>query len=458
MNKLDLKNNIPILSLAIIFIIDFLLIVSTHHNWNYSMQKYIPLKTQIENIKSEITLGHLWIEERISGDKTVSINRDIILNLSHYDFKEYLKEAKTIFEGDEKEVYERLLVIDKKGEEFLSLAKTRLQNEKEHKIGSVLDQEFDRKFAHIISMIVGLNYSIDEKIKQELYNKQNVFIFVIFLFLSANFLVFLFLYKYRVKNVEIQKSLDIQKERSKEKEKLLIQQSKMAAMGEMIENIVHQWRQPLSLIATTSSGLKLKKELNMLEDKELNDSLDLISDSTIHLSKTIDDFRGFFNPNKPKDIFSIQDSCEKTLAFVASKLKNRGIEVIKNLQDIKFEGFENEFVQVLMILINNSIYALENRIDKKVILIENFIKDNKINLVIHDSAGGICESIKEQVFDAYFTTKDSSGTGIGLYMADEIISKHMQGQISFENKDFDFNNNSLHGASFLIKLPLKCNI
>ena len=106
-----------------------------------------------------------------------------------------------------------------------------------------------------------------------------------------------------------------------------------------------------------------------------------------------------------------------------------------------------------MILLNNSIDALENKIDEKVILIENFIKDNSINLIIHDSAGGVADNIKDKIFDAYFTTKESEGTGIGLYMADEIISKHMSGKITFENKDLKINDLKLHGALFLIEIP-----
>ena len=460
MKKLFSKSYVPIIPLVVIFIIDFLLIILIHYNWNESMRKYFLLKTQIENIKSEISLGHLWVEERLAGDKTININRDIILNLSHYDFKEYLSKAKRIFVNEEKEIYKRLVNIDKKSDEFLNLAKARLLNEEKNKIGSFLDQRFDEKFAHLLSMIIGLNYSVDEKIKQELDQKEGIFILIVSVFLIANFIAFIYLFKYRTKNKKMKKILDLEKQKTLEHENLILQQSKMVTMTEMLENIIHHSRQPLSLITITSSGLKLKKEMALLEDGEFYKSMDLISNSTIQLSKSIDNFKDFFKSSMIHDDFLVDCAIEKALVLVDSKLKNKNIELIKKPVSIKLNGLENEFIHVLMILLNNSIDALEKQCQSKMILIDSFIKDGFFYIVVNDSAGGIDEEIQHKVFDAHFSTKHNyNNTGMGLYMAKEIIIRHMSGEISFENKEFSFETQKLYGASFTIKLPYsKCNI
>ena len=246
------------------------------------------------------------------------------------------------------------------------------------------------------------------------------------------------------------------KEKLNESEKILIQQSKMAAMGEMLENIAHQWRQPLSLISTTSTGIKLKKELDDLDDEFLIKSLDMINDSTQHLSKTIDDFRGFFKPNRTKEIFILEDSYTKTISLLSSKLLNREIEVVENISKFEINGFENELVQVLMNIFNNSIDALEKKEGIKVVIIEISQIDDFAYIKILDNAGGIKDEILDRVFEPYFTTKNQShGTGIGLYMTEEIITKHMNGLITVVNKSFNYNGNEYTGAMFEIELPIK---
>jgi len=246
------------------------------------------------------------------------------------------------------------------------------------------------------------------------------------------------------------------KEKLNESEKILIQQSKMAAMGEMLENIAHQWRQPLSLISTTSTGIKLKKELDDLDDEFLIKSLDMINNSTQHLSKTIDDFRGFFKPNRTKEIFILEDSYTKTISLLSSKLLNREIEVVENISKFEINGFENELVQVLMNIFNNSIDALEKKEGIKVVIIEISQIDDFAYIKILDNAGGIKDEILDRVFEPYFTTKNQShGTGIGLYMTEEIITKHMNGLITVVNKSFNYNGNEYTGAMFEIELPIK---
>jgi len=241
----------------------------------------------------------------------------------------------------------------------------------------------------------------------------------------------------------------------KKKDSLLMQQSKMAAMGDMIGNIAHQWRQPLSLITTVSSGLKIHNELGKLDNKLFNESLDTINDATKHLSETIDDFRNFFNPKKLKSQFYIKDTIDKTLKLTSAQFENRGIEIVQKIEDKTLLNYEKELIQVLINILNNAKDALVNNKDTKLIFINIFEKNNKLNIEIKDNAGGIKQEVIHRVFEPYFTTKeDTVGTGIGLYMSDEIIRKHLNGTIEVTNEEFNYKDNSYYGAKFIIKLPL----
>lgn len=241
----------------------------------------------------------------------------------------------------------------------------------------------------------------------------------------------------------------------KEKESILLQQSKMASMGEMLENIAHQWRQPLSMITTSSSGLKLQKELSILSDEDLISSLENITNSATHLSQTIDDFRTFFKNDKIKAEYHIQETISKALMLLQSKLKNRNIEINILGEDIKIIGFKNEIIQVLMNILNNACDALEDsKTNDRLIIISVSQFDQCANISIQDNAGGIPNNILPHIFNHKFTTKgEKDGTGIGLYMSREIVKK-VGGKIEVENKNFIYNNKEFRGALFEVILPL----
>ncbi|MEA3290194.1 MAG: PAS domain-containing sensor histidine kinase [Campylobacterota bacterium] len=240
------------------------------------------------------------------------------------------------------------------------------------------------------------------------------------------------------------------------KEKLLSQQSKMAAMGEMLENIAHQWRQPLSVITTGASGIKLEKEYGILKDEFLIETLDSMMVASNHLSTTIDDFREFFKEDKQKDYFRIDEVIQKSMFILSSKFKNRNIDVVSDIDNIQIYGFKNEMIQVIMNILNNSNDVLEKlEEDDKYIFIDAKTDNDRLKLTIKDSGGGIPEDIINKVFEPYFTTKHKSqGTGIGLYMSEEIVVKHMGGKISVENIEYSYKNKNYKGAGFTIYLPL----
>lgn len=241
------------------------------------------------------------------------------------------------------------------------------------------------------------------------------------------------------------------------KNQLIMQQSKMAALGEMIENIAHQWRQPLSSISSLSTGIQLKKENNDLSDEYLDDSLQTINFNAQYLSHTIDDFRSFFEKDSHKNNFNVKNTVLKALKLLKYKLKDTHIQVQQKFDDVNINSFENELIQVVLNLFNNSLDAFEtNHIQHKIIIAEVIKEKSAVKIQLTDSAGGIKEEILSKIFEPYFTTKHKSqGTGIGLYMCEEIISKHMKGSIQAQNIDFEHNKEVLKGARFTIILPLE---
>jgi len=257
-------------------------------------------------------------------------------------------------------------------------------------------------------------------------------------------------------NKDLNKKVSDEIEKNNRKNHLLSKQAKMAAMGEMIGNIAHQWRQPLNVISVTATGLKFKKEFGQLDEKELLESLENINNSAQYLSNTIDDFRNFLKENKSyKDVF-VSTVLGKTLELISSQFTNKDIRIIKNVKDYKIHTLENELIQVLINILNNSkdaLLSLEE--ENKLIFIDTYIEDNQLIITIKDNAKGIDEEIIDKIFEPYFTTKhQSQGTGIGLYMSEQMVKNHMNGNITVENDTYIFEDNKYTGALFKIYLPL----
>jgi len=241
----------------------------------------------------------------------------------------------------------------------------------------------------------------------------------------------------------------------KQKDDLIAQQSKMAAMGEMIENITHQWRQPLSVISTAVTGIKFKEEINDLNKEDLIHSMDVINTSVQQQAQTITDFRDFFKVDKVKKEFTLISTFEKTFKLISSQFKTANISIIKNIEDIVILEMENELIQVFINIINNARDELIKKEDKKFIFINAIQRKNYIEISFKDNAGGIPKEIIEDVFNSHFTTKqDSNGTGIGLYMSKMIIEENMKGKIEVENISFSYEDTNYKGAQFKIILPV----
>ncbi|MCI4624451.1 MAG: PAS domain S-box protein [Candidatus Magnetoovum sp. WYHC-5] len=231
-------------------------------------------------------------------------------------------------------------------------------------------------------------------------------------------------------------------EKSRQQEQLMIQQSKMASMGEMLGSIAHQWRQPLNALGLIIQDLQDAYEFGEIDsdyvNKVVNESMELIS----FMSKTIDDFRNFFIPTKEKKIFNVIESLNEVLLIVSAQLKNSFIEIEERYKDkkpIEVTGYPNEFKQVILNIISNARDALIERkkrdiIANGVIFIDVEEVDDVVKIMVGDNGGGVPSDVLPYVFDAYFTTKkDSDGTGIGLYMSKVIIENNMGGKLYAEN-------------------------
>ena len=237
----------------------------------------------------------------------------------------------------------------------------------------------------------------------------------------------------------------------REKDKQLQYQSKLAQMGEMLNMISHQWRQPLMSISATTSYLTGKLLIDEFEKTKFLEELELIENSTEYLSNTINDFRNFFKIDKKKVLVNLNDIVKNTLKIIKPILINSHIEIIIDFKSSsEIYTFENEIKQVLLSILKNAEDAfLESNCKNKKIIIKTYEKEGYVFLEISDNAGGIKTSNLKKVFDSYFTTKsDTNGTGLGLCMSKTIIEDNCKGYLTVCN-------NEGSGATFIIKLPIK---
>jgi len=239
--------------------------------------------------------------------------------------------------------------------------------------------------------------------------------------------------------------------KNEEKQKILFMQSRFASLGQMIANIAHQWRQPLTELNWVLFSLKnaFRKSNSNEFENNYQEAQQIIS----NMSNTIEDFSNFFNPNKKKSLFTIQDSINDALNILSNHLQKEEINIKKDFIDIQVEGISNELSQVIINLIQNAKDAFSiNHIQNKII----WISISKIEIkskpfakiVIEDNAGGINEKYIDKIFEPYFSTKHAStGTGIGLFMSHMIIQNSLNGIITVENGG--------KGAKFIITIPTK---
>ncbi len=247
-------------------------------------------------------------------------------------------------------------------------------------------------------------------------------------------------------NQTLEQRIEKEVEKNKEKQKLLFWQSRMASLGQMLANIAHQWRQPLTELTLTLYNLKkaskTQKEKNI--DLYYKESLKIIT----NMSKTIDDFSNFFNPNKEKKKFCVKTCIEEALTITKKMLEKQNIDISTDIERFSIFGISNELSQVIINLLQNSTDALKDKENEKKIHIKTFIENSNAIIEFSDNAGGIEEQTLDKIFEPYYTTKhQANGTGLGLFMSKMIIEKSLNGKVSATN----YNN----GLKLEIKIPLE---
>ncbi len=256
-------------------------------------------------------------------------------------------------------------------------------------------------------------------------------------------------------NRNLEKIIDKKVMENLEIQRRLTLNEKLASMGEMIGNIAHQWRQPLSVITMLATGMKTKKELGVLLDEELYHSCDQINENAQYLSRTIDDFRDFIRGDKTRSVFDIERILIRFRSLIESQVTSYRIIVETDVdKGLMISGYPNDLVQVWINIFNNAKDAFElNKVEKRYFMIEAHFVEGSIVTTLTDNAGGILEEVMDRIFEPYFTTKHpSQGTGLGLHMAYKLIAA-MSGEISAENVTVVREEMSYIGARFTIRLP-----
>ncbi len=254
-------------------------------------------------------------------------------------------------------------------------------------------------------------------------------------------------YELEIMNKTLEERIRKEVEKNSEKERFLLQQNRLAQMGELISMIAHQWRQPLSSISSIGAALEIKAQIDNIDNEFIVENARKIKTYTNYLSETIDDFRQFFKDDKKKYKSSLVKIVENALSIIGDELKNNHIEIIKKFETEKeICIYKNELQQVILNIIKNAEDALlEHKIEDPKIFIYISEEKDRYCLKIEDNAGGIPDDIKDRIFEPYFSTKlKKDGTGLGLYMSKIIIEKHCLGKLYCTNTD--------NGAMFIIEL------
>lgn len=231
------------------------------------------------------------------------------------------------------------------------------------------------------------------------------------------------------------------------KDIILIQQNRHAAMGEALEHIAHQWKQPLNMIGLLIQHLDFSYSHSELTEDYVNETVSKTMALLDHMAQTIDVFRDFYKPDKKKTLFRIKESIDRALSFIEPAFRQQNITVDSAVDpDLWAQGYPKEFVQVLLIILTNARDTFKERKTANPRLAVKAVAEGDESVVtITDNAGGITGDTIEYIFDLYFTTREESGgTGIGLYMAKTIIEKHMGGRLGVANVD--------DGAQFRIEV------
>ena len=285
-----------------------------------------------------------------------------------------------------------------------------------------------------------------------------VLIVIVFLLVLGSISLFVSLRKqWLITQDNLKGKIQEQKNKIAEQHRTIIAQSKITAVGDMLSNIAHQWRQPLNII--TLNTVKLQTSIllqNEMKNEEIIQISEAINQQSLYLSNTIDDFRNYFNSSiEGVEPFKLSNVIESVYGLTKDIFEHNNIEAFITVEDSSLIHNQSLLVQALLNILNNAKDAfVENKIEHKFFFIEVLKKNNNIIIKLKDSAGGIDEKVITKIFDPYYTTKHKiQGTGLGLYITYEIITKHFNGFIEVNNRNYKYTNNKHKGAEFTITIP-----
>lgn len=248
-------------------------------------------------------------------------------------------------------------------------------------------------------------------------------------------------------NASLESRIEMAVAESRKKDDLIIQQSRLTAMGEMISTIAHQWRQPLNNIGLIVQSLQLAFRANDLTQQEMDEEIAETMKILQQVSDTIDDFRNYFSSEEEAVSFNINEIINRSLTFIEPSLRRKGISLELNEEPgVSAEGYPNEYMQAFLnIMLNAKDALLAFQVAQPQIRIRIFHDNGRSIVTVSDNGGGIREDALPKIYEPYFTTKNqNTGAGIGLYMAKAIIEKKMCGSLSARNVD--------NGAEFRIEV------
>ncbi|MDD2508876.1 MAG: HAMP domain-containing sensor histidine kinase [Aliarcobacter skirrowii] len=424
---------------------------------------------EVLNIAKEI-IEKNWSEYkyRLNKDFNNSILSKIktyFINSNHYK-NQYIKEL-NIENIDNKMV-----------DIFSSIEKLDKKNSKEYFTN--INFNIDSIFVYLGSLVnYDLNLAINEKRDTDnifklvtIFSFISIFFVVFFTIILSLFITFHFrkLYYLQEKIVEektkelkelnnnLEQKIKLEVAKNRKKDIIMFQQARFASLGEMLNNIAHQWRQPLGSITMIIQSFQTKMRVNKLSpefvEQKVKDALLLAQ----NMSNTLDDFKNFFSPNRSKNSFFIKDCVEHSIELSKYFLNKENIKIdLIVKKDKQITTFYNELSHTLLNIISNSKDALVSSVNKNDRIIKIIVNSKKNFLFINiiDNGGGVPDDILPKIFEPYYTTKyKSAGTGIGLYMSKQIIEKHLNGEISCKNIKLEVNKKVFKGASFTITIPI----
>lgn len=428
----------------------------------WSIFAYVTITNLISNQDVYAKIINLSGKQRMLSQKTTLIAKRYFES-QDIKLKKHLKELINTMEKDHKYILQNLrsdnlnnvyfknpLNLNEKVINYISLLNKFEQNPSKELLSSIENISF--------VLLPKLNESVylfekeSEEKTQDLLKRERFILIgtLLTLLLEAIFIVIPSIKIANKKEKELKEKIENAIKENRKKEKLLDQQFHINQMTEMIINIAHQWRQPLSVISSIASGIIVQKKLGVLDEKEQEKQMENILNKTQFLSSTIDNFNDFIKKDYNKNEFSLHNCIDSTLAVLDSTFDYEKIKLFKDfyLEDLIIKGDESKLAQVLLNIITNAKdFLVIREIENKWISIKTFKENEFIYITIEDSAKGIDEKVIDKIFDIYFTTKhQSQGTGLGLYISYEVIQKIFKGKLWVENSEF--------GAKFTIELPI----